>query len=73
MQNSQFRSAPDIVHVIIDKEGFKGLYVVCIPCDLLLSISSRFIILTKFVVHIVESSSRSCTVLDIHRNTRALC
>jgi solute carrier family 25 (mitochondrial S-adenosylmethionine transporter), member 26 len=38
MQTGQFRSAPDAVRLIVAKEGFKGLYAVCIPSDFLLLI-----------------------------------
>jgi hypothetical protein len=38
MQTGQFRSAPDAVRLIVAKEGFKGLYAVCIAFDLLLVI-----------------------------------
>lgn len=30
MQTRQFTSAPDAVRLIVSKEGFKGLYAVCI-------------------------------------------
>ena len=30
MQTGQFTSAPDAVRLIVSKEGFKGLYAVCI-------------------------------------------
>jgi solute carrier family 25 S-adenosylmethionine transporter 26 len=30
LQTCQFKSAPDVVRLIVAKEGFKGLYVVCI-------------------------------------------
>lgn len=30
MQTGQFKSAPDAVRLIVAKEGFKGLYAVCI-------------------------------------------
>lgn len=30
MQMSQFKTAPDAVHLIVAKEGIKGLYAVCI-------------------------------------------
>jgi hypothetical protein len=29
MQTGQFASAPDAIRLIVSKEGFKGLYVVC--------------------------------------------
>lgn len=30
MQTGQFKSAPDAVRLIVAKEGFKGMYAVCI-------------------------------------------
>jgi hypothetical protein len=30
MQTGQFKSAPDVVRLIVAKEGFKGLYAVCV-------------------------------------------
>ena len=35
MQTGQFKKAPDAVRLIVAKEGFKGLYAVCICCTLI--------------------------------------
>ena len=35
MQTGQFKKAPDAVRLIVAKEGFKGLYAVCICCILI--------------------------------------